>query len=58
MHMAMTEPIIHAHTAVPGPPSVRGTPIVAGTEPRTPSMEIAYETMDHFWNSLLSSCKA
>jgi hypothetical protein len=31
-------------------------PKVAGTDPRTPRIEIAYETVDHFVNSRRSSC--
>jgi hypothetical protein len=56
MHIAITDPINHAHTAVPGPPEARGLPTVAGTEPRTPRMDMAYETVDHLVNSRLSSC--
>jgi hypothetical protein len=41
MHIAINEPMNHAHTAVAGPPSVSGTVMVAGTDPRTPRMEIA-----------------
>jgi hypothetical protein len=55
MHIAMHEPMNHAHTAVAGPPAEMGLPNVAGTEPRTPKMEIAYETVDHFENSRLNS---
>ena len=43
----MMLPMNHAHTAVAGPPDVIGAPNVAGTEPSTPRMEIAYETVDH-----------
>lgn len=42
-------------TAVAGPPDPMGAPKVAGTEPSTPRMEIAYETVDHLVNSRLSS---
>jgi len=38
---AMTEPTNQHHTAVAGPPEFKGLPIVAGTEPKTPRMEIA-----------------
>jgi len=41
MHIAITDPINHAHTAVAGPPLAIGVPKVAGTEPRTPRIEIA-----------------
>lgn len=41
MHIAMQDPMNQAHTAVAGPPSVTGTPNVAGTDPRTPRMEMA-----------------
>jgi hypothetical protein len=57
IHIAMRDPIAQAHTAVPGPPSLNGTPIVAGTDPSTPRIEMAYDTVDHFVNSLLSSCR-
>lgn len=40
-------PMNHAHTAVAGPPELMGAPKVAGTEPSTPRIEIAYETVDH-----------
>lgn len=55
MHMAMHEPISQHQTAVAGPPAARGAPNVAGTEPKTPRMEMAYETVDHFENSRRSS---
>ena len=55
MHIAMQEPINQHHTAVAGPPAANGEPKVAGTEPSTPRMEIAYETVDHFENSRRSS---
>jgi hypothetical protein len=55
MHIAMVEPMNHAQTAVAGPPSASGTVMVAGTEPRTPRIEIAYDTVDHFVNSRRSS---
>lgn len=55
--MAMTEPMNQAHTAVAGPPAASGLPIVAGTEPSTPRMEMAYETVDHLVNSRFSSCR-
>jgi hypothetical protein len=55
MHMAITDPMNQHHTAVAGPPAFRGGPKVAGTDPRTPRMEIAYDTVDHFENSRLSS---
>jgi hypothetical protein len=55
MHIAIMDPMNQAQTAVPGPPSVKGTEIVPGTDPRTPRMDIAYETVDHFVNSRRSS---
>jgi hypothetical protein len=55
MHMAITEPINHAQTAVAGPPDAIGEPYVAGTEPSTPKMDMAYETVDHFVNSRFNS---
>ena len=56
MHIAMQLPMNHAHTAVAGPPAFTGLPKVAGTEPSTPRIEMAYETVDHLLNSRLSSC--
>jgi hypothetical protein len=47
MQYAMILPINHAHTAVAGPPEDIGAPNVAGTDPSTPRMDIAYETVDH-----------
>ena len=41
MHCAMTEPKNHAHTEAAGPPSDRGLPNVAGTDPNTPRTETA-----------------
>lgn len=41
MHIAMQEPINQHQTAVAGPPTDKGEPKVAGTEPRTPRMEMA-----------------
>jgi hypothetical protein len=41
MHIAMQDPMNQAHTAVAGPPAEIGLPNVAGTEPRTPKIEIA-----------------
>lgn len=43
----MILPMNHAHTAVAGPPELIGAPKVAGTEPNTPRMEMAYDTVDH-----------
>lgn len=56
MMKAAMEPTNQAHTAVAGPPTVIGTPYVAGWEPRTPRIEIAYEYVDHLVNSRRSSC--
>jgi hypothetical protein len=55
MHMAITEPISQHHTAVAGPPADSGAPNVAGTEPSTPRIEMAYETVDHLENSRRNS---
>jgi hypothetical protein len=55
MHIAMHEPINQHHTAVAGPPADNGAPNVAGTEPRIPRIEMAYETVDHLENSRRSS---
>lgn len=55
MHIAMHDPMNQHHTAVAGPPVMMGFPNVAGTEPSTPRMEIAYETVDHLVNSRRSS---
>jgi len=52
----MNDPMNQHHTAVAGPPAEIGIPKVAGTDPRTPRIEIAYETVDHFVNSRRSSC--
>lgn len=57
MQNAMIEPMAQHQTAVAGPPDPMGAPKVAGTEPSTPRMEIAYDTVDHLVNSLLSSCQ-
>jgi hypothetical protein len=53
--MDMHDPISQHQTAVAGPPAERGELKVAGTEPRTPKTEIAYDTVDHLVNSLRSS---
>jgi hypothetical protein len=55
MHIAITDPMNHAQTAVAGPPDAIGVPKVAGTDPKTPRMEIAYETVLHLVNSRFSS---
>ncbi len=55
MHIAIHDPMNQHHTAVAGPPAMMGFPNVAGTEPRTPRMDIAYDTVDHLVNSRLSS---
>jgi hypothetical protein len=47
MQYAMMLPMNQAQTAVAGPPEDIGAPKVAGTEPSTPRMEMAYETVDH-----------
>ena len=41
MHIAINEPMNQAHTAVAGPPELSGLPMVAGTDPNTPRMEMA-----------------
>jgi len=43
----MMDPMNHAHTEEAGPPKLSGMPKVAGTEPRTPRTEIAYDKVDH-----------
>lgn len=55
MHIAISDPMNQHHTAVAGPPAEIGDPKVAGTEPKTPRMEIAYDTVDHLENSRLNS---
>ena len=55
MHMAMTEPKNQHQTAVAGPPALMGLLKVAGTEPKTPRMEMAYDTVDHLVNARRSS---
>ena len=56
IHMAMQEPMNQHQTAVAGPPALMGLPKVAGTEPKTPKMEMAYEMVDHLVNSRRNSC--
>ena len=41
IHIAMKDPMNQHQTAVAGPPATIGIPKVAGTEPRTPRMEMA-----------------
>ncbi len=41
IHMAMQDPMSQHQTAVAGPPAPMGMLKVAGTEPRTPRMEMA-----------------
>ena len=53
---AKHEPIAQHHMVVAGPPAMSGGPHVAGTDPKTPRIEIAYETVDHFEKALRSSC--
>lgn len=55
MTIAIIEPMNQAQTAVAGPPRLIGTPYVAGCEPSTPRIEIAYDTVDHLVNSRRSS---
>lgn len=57
MTMAMNDPMNHVQTAVAGPPTLMGTPYVAGCDPRTPRIDIAYETVDHLVNSRRNSCE-
>jgi hypothetical protein len=57
MHIAMTDPNAQVHTAVAGPPTLQGTVMVAGTDPSTPRMDMAYDTVDHLLNSRFSSYK-
>jgi hypothetical protein len=58
MQYAMILPMNHAHTAVAGPPEDIGAPNVAGTDPNTPRMEIAYETVDHLEKWRRKTCHA
>lgn len=53
---AMILPMNHAHTAVAGPPELIGLPKVAGTEPSTPRIEIAYDTVDHLEKCRWRTC--
>ncbi len=46
MHWAMNVPTSHAQTVDAGPPMPSGLPNVAGTEPRTPRTETAYDSVD------------
>jgi hypothetical protein len=55
---AIMLPMNQAHTAVAGPPEDMGAPNVAGTDPSTPSMDMAYETVDHFEKCRRSTCQA
>lgn len=55
IHIAMQLPKNQHQTAVAGPPEVIGNAKVAGTLPRTPRIEIAYDTVDHLVNSRCSS---
>lgn len=56
MQKAMHDPMNQHQTAVAGPPELIGLRKVAGTDPRTPRIEMAYDTVDHFVNSRRSSC--
>lgn len=56
MQYAMMLPMNQAHTAVAGPPELIGAPKVAGTEPSTPRIEMAYETVDHLEKCLCRTC--
>lgn len=47
MHDAIKDPTSHARIVAAGPPKLRGIPNVAGTEPKIPSTETAYERVDH-----------
>ena len=58
MQKAIQDPINQHQTAVAGPPAMMGLPKVAGTDPKTPRIEMAYETVDHWVNSLRNSCLA
>ena len=55
MHMAIQLPKNQHHTAVAGPPDATGMLNVAGTEPSTPRIEMAYDTVDQRVNSRRSS---
>jgi hypothetical protein len=54
--IAMIEPMNQHHTAVAGPPAFSGLLKVAGTDPKTPRIEIAYDTVDHFVKWRRNSC--
>ena len=41
MHEAIKDPMNHAQTDAAGPPRLNGLPNVAGTDPKTPSTEMA-----------------
>jgi hypothetical protein len=43
----MIEPKNHAQTAAAGPPRLRGLPNVAGTDPKTPRTETAYDNVEY-----------
>jgi len=58
MQNAIQDPINQHQTAVAGPPAMIGLPKVAGTDPKTPRIDMAYETVDHCVNSLRSSCSS
>lgn len=58
MNSAITLPMSHAITAVAGPPDASGALNVAGTDPKTPRIEIAYEIVENAVNSRRSSYRA
>jgi hypothetical protein len=57
MQYAIMLPMNHAQTHVAGPPEPIGTPKVAGTDPSTPRMDMAYETVDHREKCLFNTCE-
>lgn len=57
IHEAINDPTNHAHTVDAGPPRLNGIPKVAGTEPKTPNTETAYERVDHLVKWRLMSCE-
>jgi hypothetical protein len=53
---AIMLPMNQAHTAVAGPPEDIGAPNVAGTDPNTPRIDMAYETVDHLEKCRRRTC--
>ncbi len=55
MHKANMDPVNQVQIAVAGPPDASGADQVAGTDPRTPMMEMAYDNVLHRVNSRRNS---